>query len=118
MLPENQSVRTMVSGNLSRNLNTFHPVLIHIKSSEYFTVSACFPFHTNNHLIFKKAQLTDIKSIAEHITQTHALNVFEIMPIAAVTAYGKSQNALQRTMKLGNNQDIMYSDVVLLGYYF
>ena len=27
MLPENQSVRTTDSGNLSRNLNTFHPVI-------------------------------------------------------------------------------------------
>ena len=91
--------------------------LIHIKSSKSFTVGACYPFHTNNHLIFKKAQLTDIKSIAEHITQTHAQNVFEIMVIAAVTAYGKSQNALQRTIKLGNNQDIMYLDIVI-GYNF
>ena len=38
------------------------------------------------------------------------------MVIAAVTAYGKSQNALQRTIKLGNNQDIMYLDIVI-GYY-
>ena len=62
-------------------------------------------------LIFKKPQLTDIKSIAEHITQTHARNVFKIMLIAAVTAYGKSQNAPRRTIKLGNNQDIVYSAV-------
>ena len=59
---------------------------------------------TNNNPIFDKAQPKAIKSIAELITQTHALNVFEIMVIAAVTAYGKSRNALQRTTKLGNNQ--------------
>ena len=69
-------------------------------------------------LIFKKPQLTEIKSIAEHITQTHARNVFEMMLIAAVTAYGKSRNALQRTIKLGNNQDIMYLDVsIVIGYF-
>ena len=27
MLPENQSVRTTDSGNPSRNLNTFHPII-------------------------------------------------------------------------------------------
>ena len=40
--------------------------------------------------------------------------MFEIILIAAVTAYGKSQNALQRTIKLGNNQDIIYLDVSIV----
>ena len=75
-----------------------------IYNNIYFIVAASTQFHTNSNLIFDKAQPKAIESIAELITQTHALNVFEIILIAAVTAYGKSQNALQRTIKSGNNQ--------------
>ena len=103
MLPENQSVRPTDSGNLSRNLNTFH-----------FIVAASTQFHTNSNLIFYKAQPKAIESIAELITQTHALNVFEIILIAAVTAYGETPIAFQRTIKLGNHQDILYLDVSIV----